>query len=129
MKRIFFTFLTMLIVMAAYAKDIRELILTTNPPMQCQNCENRIQKGLRFEKGVKNIHTYLGEQRVVVEYDADKTTPEKIEEGFKKIGYQVKVIDPINESTGTQTSCNDCVSGCCGANVTPTDQNSNACCK
>lgn len=76
-----------------YAKDIKELVVTTNPPMSCQNCENRIKGNLRFEKGVKKIETNLSDQRVTIEYDADKTNPEKIEQAFEKIGYQVKELD------------------------------------
>lgn len=92
MKRLIFVMMMAVSCFAINAKDIKELIVTTNPPMSCQNCENRIKGNLRFEKGVKKIETNLAEQRVVVEYDADKTTPEKIEEAFGKLGYEVKEL-------------------------------------
>lgn len=92
MKKALILSAAIFISICAYAKDIKELVVTTTPPMSCQNCENRIKGNLRFEKGIKKIETNLAEQRVVVEYDAEKTDPEKIEEAFHKLGYEVKEI-------------------------------------
>lgn len=81
-----------------FAKDIEELVVTTNPPMSCQNCENKIKGNLRFEKGVKEITTNLKEQKVTIKYDADKTDAQNIEEAFKKIGYNVTVLSPSSDA-------------------------------
>ena len=96
MKKLLAIFVA-LFAFSVYAKDIQELVVTTTPPMSCQNCENRIKGNLRFEKGVKKIETNLAEQLVTVTFDADKTTPEAIEEAFSKIGYKVEVINPDEE--------------------------------
>lgn len=74
------------------AKDIKTIVLTTTPQMHCSNCEEKIKKNIRFEKGVKTIETNVGEQTVKITYDADKTTPEKLQKGFKKIGYDTRVV-------------------------------------
>ena len=99
-----------------YAKDIHELVVTTNPPMSCQNCENKIKKGdLRFEKGVKNIETNIPDQRVTVTYDAEKTNPEKIEQVFEKIGYKVTILEEdgkVIDTTGVEESVS-CGESCC----------------
>ncbi|MCH5225259.1 MAG: heavy-metal-associated domain-containing protein [Muribaculaceae bacterium] len=98
-----------------YAKDMKELVVTTNPPMSCQNCENKIKGNLRFEKGVKKIETNIPDQRVTIEYDAEKTNPEKIEAAFEKIGYRVEVVNsetcPTEE--GQETNAEKCSAGCC----------------
>lgn len=99
MKKFFITLITLVFTVSIYAKDLRELIVTTNPPMSCQNCENKIKGNLRFEKGIKKIETNLSGQRVTVEYDADKTNPANIEEAFKKIGYNVEVITSDKEAS------------------------------
>lgn len=117
MKKFALTFLSILFVFSMYAKDIKELVVTTNPPMSCQNCENKIKGNLRFEKGIKKIETNLPEQRVTIEYDADKTTPEKIEEGFQKIGYKVKVINASEETPSCETPAKTCSGNCCGKKV------------
>ena len=109
-----------LISLSAYAKDIQELVVTTTPKMSCQNCENKIKGNLRFEKGIKKIETNLKDQRVTIEYDADKTTPAQIEEGFHKIGYNVEVINPAPETSSQKVTSENassatpvCNGGCC----------------
>ena len=119
MKRAFLACAAILCAFSIYAKDIKELVVTTTPPMSCQNCENKIKKNLRFEKGVKNIETNLSEQRVTIEYDADKTNPEQLEEAFTKIGYHVDVITAQGEGSNEQAPCvqkeSSCAGGCCQA--------------
>ena len=96
---------TMAIAFSAYAKDIQELVVTTNPPMSCQNCENKIKNNLRFEKGIKNIQTNIPDQRVTIEFDADKTDATKIEKAFSKIGYKVTVINGENQCIAPAENC------------------------
>ena len=75
-----------------FAKDIKTVVFTTLPQMHCENCENKIKGNLRFEKGIKQITTSVPDQKVTIEYDADKTTPENIAKGFAKIGYEATVV-------------------------------------
>ena len=104
MKKILLVLSLAFFSISIFAKDIQELVVTTIPPMSCQNCENKIKKGdLRFEKGIKRIETNLAEQRVTIEYDADKTDPAKIEEAFHKIGYNVEIL---NSSLNTESDKN-----------------------
>lgn len=81
----------------AAAKDMRTLIVTTNPQMHCENCEKRIKNNLRFEKGIKKIQTDIDNQTVTITYDADKTDKNAIVEAFAKIDYQVEIVEPQEE--------------------------------
>lgn len=74
------------------AKDIKTVVLTTNPEMHCNNCEKKIKENIRFEKGIKSIKTNLKDKTVTIEYDADKTTIDNIIKGFKKIKYEAKEV-------------------------------------
>ena len=74
------------------AKDIKTVVLTTEPQMHCTGCEQKIKDNIRFEKGVKSIKTNVDEQTVTIEYDADKTSVEQIIAGFKKINYEAKPV-------------------------------------
>ena len=74
------------------AKDIKTVVLTTNPEMHCNNCEKKIKENIRFEKGIKSIKTNLKDKTVTIEYDADKTTVDNIIKGFKKIKYEAKEV-------------------------------------
>ena len=120
MKKTFLLLLTALFTVSVYAKDIKELIVTTNPPMHCENCEKKIKDNLRFEKGVKKIETNVPDQRVTVTYDADKTNPKTIEKGFKKIGYDVKVVNTDGKTQATPQKSGEvkegtgCSGSCCG---------------
>lgn len=98
MKRILLFTLSVVFAMTALAKDIKTLVLTTTPQMHCENCENKIKNNVRFVRGVKTIDTNVEAQTVTITYDADKTTPEKIKEGFAKIGYTVKEVTPDTQS-------------------------------
>ena len=87
---------------ACFAKDIKTVVLTTQPEMHCANCEKKIKDNIRFEKGIKNIETNLGTKTVTIEYDADKTNVQNIIEGFKKIKYEATEVK--EEATKEQKS-------------------------
>lgn len=77
MKKILVMFTMMMVAMVTFAKDIKTVVFTTTPQMHCAACENKIKSNLRFEKGIKSIETSVPDQTVTVQYNADKTTPEK----------------------------------------------------
>jgi len=82
----------MLTAVVSQAKDIKTVVVTTQPQMHCTSCENKIKGNLRFEKGVKQIECDIPNQRVTITYDADKTKPEKIIKGFEKFGYKATEV-------------------------------------
>lgn len=102
MKRSFLLLTLALCAITSFAKDIKTIVVTTNPQMHCESCENKIKNNMRFEKGIKGIETNISRQEVTLTYDADKTTPEKLMKGFEKFGYTA------TEKTG----CDKQESGC-----------------
>ena len=92
MKKILVMFIMMLVAMLTFAKDIKTVVFTTTPQMHCAACENKIKSNLRFEKGIKSIETSVPDQTVTVQYNADKTTPEKLQKGFEKFGYKARIL-------------------------------------
>ena len=92
MKKIFILSAMMLTAAVALAKDIKTVVLTTNPQMHCESCEKKIKSNLRFEKGVKAIETDLCTKTVTIKYDADKTNVCNIIKGFKKIKYEATEV-------------------------------------
>lgn len=123
-KLLSISFLFLMFALVASAKsDDKTAVFTVSPKMSCQNCENKIKSNLRFEKGVKQIVTSLADQTVTITYSPEKTTPEKIANGFKKIGYTPTLVDangkPVcdknaRQCTGTSGSCNGTDSCCQG---------------
>ncbi len=97
---------------AAFAKDLKVLVVKTAPEMHCNNCENKIKNNIRFTSGVKKIDTSLEQKIVTITYDADKTDSKKIIAAFQKIGYEATVVSdgkkddkkqPVDGQTGATT--------------------------
>ena len=76
----------------AIAKNVKTTVFTTLPQMHCNSCEQKIKKNVRFVKGVKEIVTNVDKQTVTITYDADKTTPAMIIDGFKRINYNARPL-------------------------------------
>ncbi len=103
MKKYLLVFVMMMMAMVTFAKDIKTVVFTTTPQMHCENCENKIKKNLRFEKGIKSIETSVPNQTVTVTYNADKTSPEKLQKGFEKFGYKARILkdgEKVEKNTG-----------------------------
>ena len=92
MKKVFVLGAMMLTAVVGMAKDIKTVVVTTQPQMQCASCENKIKGNLRFEKGVKTIECNIPEQRVTITFDAEKTTAENIIQSFGKFGYKATEV-------------------------------------
>lgn len=107
---------------SAYAKDIQTLVVTPQPRMSCENCENKIKNALRFERGVKDIATSLSQQTITVTYDADKTSAEKLLEALAKAGYTPQEERLACGSCPADTARCSGVKPCCGGGE------SGACC-
>ena len=90
-------FIALAFASVCFAKDIKTVVLTTNPEMHCTGCEKKIKENIRFEKGIKSIKTNLEDKTVTIEYDADKTTVEDIIEGFRKIKYEAQEVKSTNK--------------------------------
>lgn len=103
MKKTVLLFGLMLATAVSFAKDIKTVQLTTNPQMHCENCEKKIKGNLRFEKGVKKISTSIPEQTITIEYDADKTSVEKLIKAFPKFGYKASEVKK-DKRRASQTS-------------------------
>ena len=83
----------------------RTVKFSVNPPLVCNNCENKVRENLRFEKGVKAVKPSAKEAEVSITYDDRKTDVEKLKEGFKKIGYEATEL-PDPEAAQTTHSGN-----------------------
>lgn len=118
MKKILFTLLMALVAMTITAKDWKTVVVTTNPQMHCENCENKIKGNLKFVKGIKDVQTSVAEQKVTIQYNEKQTNEEAILKAFKKFGYTATVVN----------CCSKAESGCAKAEGCPNAEQS-ACCK
>ena len=75
MKKVLVLSAMMLTAVVSMAKDIKTVVVTTQP-----------------QKGVKQIECNIDEQRVTITYDADKTNSNAIIQSFGKFGYKATEI-------------------------------------
>lgn len=54
---------------------------------QCDDCKERIEKALAFEKGIKSATVDVEKQEITVVYYDKRTSPEKIREAVSATGY------------------------------------------
>lgn len=127
MKRNIILSIVTLFAVAAMAKDIKTVVFTTTPQMHCDKCESKIKNSVRFVRGVKSIETIVERQTVTIKYDADKTSPEKIREGFTKVGYTVKEAKTVEKQGCCAKDAKTTEKqGCCSKDVKVTEKQS--CC-
>lgn len=60
--------------------------------IDCQNCVNKINKNIPFEKGVKDVKANLETKEVTVTYDTKKTDKEKLAKAFEKIDIKTEEV-------------------------------------
>ncbi len=67
--------------------EVKEV--TFNVYLHCENCVEKVQENIAFEKGVKDLKVSLEDQTVAVKYDAAKTSEEVLKAALAKLGYPV----------------------------------------
>lgn len=78
------------------AKNIVKVYVTTNPRMHCESCEKKIRKALQFERGMKDMQFDIENNTILLVFDEDKTSLEKLGEKLQKIGYEIEIVAPEN---------------------------------
>ena len=71
----------------AYSQDNKFEEVRIKTSSQCNDCKERIEEALAFEKGVKKSELDIETQIVRVSYRKGKTSPEKIRTAISKVGY------------------------------------------
>ncbi|MGE0635603.1 MAG: heavy-metal-associated domain-containing protein [Bacteroidia bacterium] len=72
---------------------------------QCDECKERIEKALAFEKGIKSATVNIEDQMVTVVYYDKRTTPEKIREAIANIGYDADDVPAKKETYDKLPKC------------------------
>lgn len=64
-----------------------------SPALHCANCEAKIKKQLKFEKGILDINAKAPSKTIKVKYDKRKIDAAKIEQSLSKAGYKAQPAD------------------------------------
>ena len=68
-------------------KSKKTATITIKTSAQCEECKQRIEKAMAYEKGIVSSNLDVETQVLTVKYKIVKTTPEKIKIAVTKTGY------------------------------------------
>ena len=91
---LFFSLLISVSLMAQNSGRFSEIKIKTSA--QCEDCKERIEEALAFEKGIKRAELDMKTKIVTVIYRKGKTEPAKIRKAINKTGYDAddEAADP-----------------------------------
>ena len=71
----------------AIGQDKKSAEIKINTSAVCGMCKDKIEQGLAFEKGIKDVVLDLDTKIVTVKYNPSKITPDDIRKAISKLGY------------------------------------------
>ncbi len=80
-------FLTIAFITVGSAQPKNEVVIKIKTSAICGTCKDRIEKGLKSEKGINEVSLDLETKIVTVKFQGTKTDPDKIREKISKLGY------------------------------------------
>ncbi len=84
-------------------KGVEEIKIQTSA--QCEQCKERIEKDMAFEKGVKYVDLDLDTKILTVQYKTAKTDPENLREAVSEIGYDADDVPADPEAYKKLPDC------------------------
>lgn len=90
------------LVTSAMAKDNKKQTVTYLVSMTCENCQQRIESNIAFEKGVTGLKVDLPAKTVTIEYRADKTSPKELKAAIQKLGFTAMPLKKKQENKEEQ---------------------------
>ena len=71
----------------SFGQDKKTETIKIKTSAVCDMCKDRIEKGMAFEKGVKNVVLDVETKIVTITYAPTKTTPDDLRKALSKLGY------------------------------------------
>ena len=79
---------TMILASAAvFGQDKKAETIKIKTSAVCDMCKDRIEQGMAFEKGVKNVVLDVDTKIATITYNPSKTTPDDLRKAISKLGY------------------------------------------
>ena len=77
---------------AVFSQDKKAETIKIKTSAVCDMCKDRIEQGMAFEKGVKNVVLDVDTKIVTITYNPSKTTPDDLRKAISKLGYDADNI-------------------------------------
>jgi len=76
-----------------FSQEVKKTeIIKIKTSAQCDQCKERIEKTMAYEKGVKKSNLDIETAVLTVEYSPKKTSPEKIKKAVSDVGYDADEV-------------------------------------
>jgi len=71
----------------------------------CSMCKERIESGIAYESGVKDVSVDLEKKEVTVKYNPSKITPEEIRKAISKLGHDADDVEADPKAYSKLPAC------------------------
>ncbi len=105
MKTIKIIFILVALFLISYRVSAQNDTVRIKTSAVCEQCKEKIENDLSFEKGIKSSRLDLKTKVVVVIYNTKKTDPQKIREAITRIGYDADSLKADLKSYNKLPEC------------------------
>lgn len=60
--------------------------------LDCESCQDKVEKNIAFEKGVKDLEVDLKSKLIKISYRPNKTSPQKLEKAIQDLGFKTEIV-------------------------------------
>ncbi|MCK9219602.1 MAG: heavy-metal-associated domain-containing protein [Bacteroidales bacterium] len=71
----------------------------------CNQCKDRIETGLAYEKGVKDVSLDVETKIVTIKYNTKATTPEELRKKISNLGYDADDVPAVKAAYDKLPAC------------------------
>ncbi|MEI7983612.1 MAG: heavy metal-associated domain-containing protein [Bacteroidota bacterium] len=83
---------SMMLAGTACSQDKKVEIIKIKTSAVCSQCKERIEGGMAYEKGVKDVSLDVDSKVVTIKYNVKSTTPDELRRKISKLGYDADSI-------------------------------------
>ena len=95
-KILIISVITLFISGSSFSQDKKSAELKVKTSAICSQCKDRIEQGMAYEKGIKDIVLDVDTKIATITYNPSKTTPDVIRQAISRLGYDADTI-PANK--------------------------------
>ena len=75
-----------------FAQDKKVATIKIKTSAVCGQCKDRIEQGMAYAKGVRDITLDVDTKIATIKYSTSKTSPDELRKGISKLGYDADEI-------------------------------------
>jgi len=89
----------------SFSQDKKSIEIKIKTSAVCGQCKDRIEKGMAYEKGIKDVSLDVDSKVATITYNPAKTTPAVIRMAISKLGYDADTIAADNAAYAKLPPC------------------------